>query len=37
MRKKQDTNLNKNVEDFKFEIMADDLLIYETLTRRKIT
>jgi hypothetical protein len=34
MRRKQDTNLNKNIEDLKFELI-DDLLIYDILLRKR--
>jgi hypothetical protein len=37
MRKKQDTNLNKNIEDLKFELVVDDLLIYDILLRKRLT
>jgi len=37
MKKRQDTNLSKNKENLKFEIFMDDLLIYETLIRRRAT
>lgn len=37
MRKKQDTNLNKNIEDLKFELIVDDLLIYDILLRKRLT
>jgi len=37
MRKKQDTNLNKNIEDLKFELIVDDLLIYDILLRKRPT
>jgi len=37
MRKKQDTNLNKNIEYLKFELVVDDLLIYDILLRKRLT
>jgi len=37
MKKRQDTNLSKNKENFKPEIFMDDLLIYEILIRRRMT
>ena len=37
MRKKQDTNLNKNIEDLKFELIVDNLLIYDILLRKRLT
>jgi hypothetical protein len=35
MRKKQDTNLNKNIEDLKFELIVGDLLIYDILLGKR--
>lgn len=37
MRKKIDTNLDKNEEDLKFEILTDkhDFIIYEALIHRR--
>jgi hypothetical protein len=37
MKKKHDTNLNKSVQDLEFDMIVDDLLLYENLTRKKIT
>ena len=37
MRKKQDTKVGKNIEDLKSEILIDNLLIYEALTRKRMT
>ena len=37
MSKKRDTKLNKNPDDLKSDVIVDDLLIYENLTRKKIT
>jgi hypothetical protein len=35
MRKKQDTKIGKSVEDLKFELIVDDLLIYDILLRKR--
>jgi hypothetical protein len=35
MRKKQDTKVGKSVEDLKFEMIVDDLLIYDVLLRKR--
>ena len=35
MRKKPDKRKNKNLEDLKIEMLAEDLLVYETLSFRK--
>jgi hypothetical protein len=35
MRKKTDKRRNKNLEDLKIEMLADDLLVYETLSFKK--
>jgi len=35
MRKKQDTKVGKGVEDLKFELIVDDLLIYDILLRKR--
>jgi len=35
MRKKQDTKVGKSVEDLKFELIVDDLLIYDILLRKR--
>jgi hypothetical protein len=37
MRKKQDTKVGKSVEDLKFELIIDDLLIYDILLRKRPT
>jgi hypothetical protein len=37
MRKKQDTKVGKSVEYLKFELIADDLLIYDILLRKRLT
>ena len=37
MRKKQDTKVGKSVEDLKFELIGDDLLIYDILLRKRLT
>jgi len=37
MRKKQDTKVGKNIEDLKFEMLIDDLLIYDILLRKRPT
>ena len=36
MRKRQDTNLSKDIEELKFEIFTKDFLIYETAVRRRL-
>ena len=36
MRKRQDTNLSKDIEELKFEISTKDFLIYETMVRRRL-
>ena len=35
MRKKQDTKVGKSVEDLKFELVVDDLLICDILLRKR--
>jgi hypothetical protein len=35
MRKKQDTKVGKSVEDLKFELIVDDVLIYDILLRKR--
>ena len=35
MRKKQDTKVGKSVEELKFELIVDDLLIYDILLRKR--
>jgi hypothetical protein len=35
MRRKQDTKVGKNIEDLKFELIVDDLLIYGALLRKR--
>jgi len=35
MRKKQDTKVGKSVEDLKFELIVDDVLIYDVLLRKR--
>lgn len=35
MRKKQETNVGKSVEDLKFELIVDDVLIYDILLRKR--
>ena len=35
MRKKQDTKVGKSVDDLKFELIVDDLLIYDILLRKR--
>lgn len=37
MRKKQDTKVGKSVEDLKFELIVDDVLIYDILLRKRLT
>jgi len=37
MKQKQDTNLNKNKEDLKFDVIVDDILLYNILLRQKPT
>jgi len=37
MREKQDTKVGKSVEDLKFELIVDDLLIYDILLRKRPT
>jgi len=37
MRKKQDTKVGKSVDDLKFELIVDDLLIYDILLRKRPT
>jgi len=36
MKKGQDTNLNENIEELKFEMLIDDVFIYEYLVLRKL-
>ena len=36
MRKRQDTNLSKDIEELKLEIFTKDFLIYETTVRRRL-
>lgn len=36
MRKKQDTKVGKSVEDLKFELIVDDILIYDILLRKRL-
>ena len=35
MKKKQDTSLNDSKDDLKFEIIIEDLLIYDIMSRKK--
>jgi len=35
MRKKQDTKVGKSVDDLKFELIVDNLLIYDILLRKR--
>jgi hypothetical protein len=37
MKKKPDTKLTKKMDELRFEILVDDLLIYENWTRRRLT
>ena len=37
MRKKQDTNLAKDIKDVKFELASDDLITHDTLVRKRTT
>jgi hypothetical protein len=35
MRKKQDAKVGKSVEDLKSELIADDVLIYDVLRKKR--